>query len=68
MKKITFFLFLFASILVNAQTFTLSGKVVDENNKPLAGASVLLKKLKKELQQILMEISIKLPKGTLRRN
>ncbi|MFK8059484.1 MAG: TonB-dependent receptor [Polaribacter sp.] len=40
MKKISIFLFLFASILVNAQQFTLSGKVVDENKKPLVGASV----------------------------
>mgnify|MGYP000654567917 CR=1 FL=1 len=35
MKKITFFLFLFASIIANAQTFTLKGKVVDENNESL---------------------------------
>ncbi len=47
MKKISIFLFLFASILVNAQQFTLSGKVVDENKKPLAGASILVKEIKK---------------------
>ena len=46
MKKITIFLFLFVSILTNAQTFTLSGKVVDENNEPLAGATVLVKESK----------------------
>tara|TARA_R110002073_G_scaffold108336_5_gene243481 strand:+ start:50527 stop:52854 length:2328 start_codon:yes stop_codon:yes gene_type:complete len=40
MKKILFFLFLFVSTFTNAQTFTLSGKVVDENKKPLVGATV----------------------------
>lgn len=43
MKKITFFLFLFVSILANAQNYTLSGKVVDENQEPLAGATIALK-------------------------
>jgi iron complex outermembrane receptor protein len=47
MKKISIFLFLFVSTLANAQSFTLSGKVVDENNEPLAGASVLVKEVKK---------------------
>ncbi|WP_299057778.1 TonB-dependent receptor [uncultured Polaribacter sp.] len=47
MKKITLFLFLFVSILANAQQFTLSGKVVDENKKPLTGASIVVKELKK---------------------
>ena len=47
MKKIIFFLFLFASILVNAQTFTLSGKVIDENKEPLVGATVFVSNLKK---------------------
>jgi len=47
MKKITIFLFLFASILVNAQTFTLKGKVVDENQEPLPGATILVKEINK---------------------
>ena len=47
MKKITFFLFLFTSILVNAQTFTLNGKVVDENNNSLPGATILVQETKK---------------------
>ena len=47
MKKITFFLFLFASILANAQTFKLSGKVIDENKQPLPGATILIKSIKK---------------------
>ncbi len=44
MKKITFFLFLFACMHANSQTFTISGKVSDQNNQALAGASVLIKK------------------------
>jgi iron complex outermembrane receptor protein len=47
MKKISIFLFLFASILVNAQSFQLSGKVIDKNKEPLPGASILVKELKK---------------------
>ena len=43
MKKITFFLFLFASTLVNAQSFTLKGKVVNANNESLPGATILVK-------------------------
>ena len=46
MKKNIFFLFLFTSILVNAQTFTLKGKVVDENNESLPGATILVKESK----------------------
>ncbi len=47
MKKNIIFLFLFASILVNAQTFTLKGKVVDEQKNSLTGATVLVKELNK---------------------
>ena len=47
MKKISIFLFLFVSTLANAQSFTLSGKVVDENKNSLAGASILVKEVKK---------------------
>jgi iron complex outermembrane receptor protein len=47
MKKNIFFLFLFVSILANAQTFTLKGKVVDENNESLSGATVLVKETNK---------------------
>jgi len=43
MKKITIFLFLFTSILVNAQSFTLKGTVVGENNETLPGATILVK-------------------------
>ena len=47
MKKISIFLFLFVSTLASAQSFTLSGKVVDENKNSLAGASILVKEVKK---------------------
>ena len=42
MKKITFFLFLFAGIYANAQQFTVTGTVFDENKEPLEGAAVKL--------------------------
>lgn len=47
MKKITFFLFLFVCMHANSQTFSITGKVTDENNQPLASASVFLTKLNK---------------------
>jgi len=47
MKKITIFLFLFVSMLANSQSFTISGKVANKNNEPLAGASVFVTNSKK---------------------
>lgn len=47
MKKITFLLFLFTSIIVNAQSVILSGKVVNTDDEPLVGASVVIRELKK---------------------
>ena len=65
MKKITIFLFLFASILVNAQTFTVKGTVNDENKKPLPNASILIKETKKGISTDSNgNFSINLPKGT----
>lgn len=65
MKKITFLLFLFASVIANSQTFTLLGKVVDENQEPLVGASVLIKELKKGTSADLEgNFQLKLNKGT----
>lgn len=46
-KTVTFLMVLFATLTANAQSFILSGKVVDEKNQPLASASVLIKSLKK---------------------
>jgi iron complex outermembrane receptor protein len=46
MKKISIFLFLFVSTLANAQSFSLSGKVVDEGKNPLPNATVLIKETK----------------------
>ncbi len=43
MKKITFFLFLFATIIANAQDRTITGKVVDEKGQGLPEVSVLIK-------------------------
>ena len=43
MKKITFFLFLFVSVLTNAQKFTVSGKIVNKNQEALPGATILVK-------------------------
>ncbi|MFN0728182.1 TonB-dependent receptor [Polaribacter gochangensis] len=47
MKKITIFLFLFTSTLVNSQSFTIFGKIIDENKDPLVGASVFIKNANK---------------------
>jgi iron complex outermembrane receptor protein len=47
MKKISIFLFLFASILASAQTYKLSGKVIDEEKNPLPNATVFVKEIKK---------------------
>ena len=58
MKKISIFLFLFVSILTNAQTFTLNGIVVDENKEPLQEQLFWLKKQTKEPPPILMESSV----------
>lgn len=43
MKKITFFLFLFVSMLANAQNYTILGKVVDQDQEPLFGATIVVK-------------------------
>lgn len=47
MKKNTFFLFLFVSLLTNAQSFTLKGTVVDEHKNALENATVRIIGLKK---------------------
>jgi iron complex outermembrane receptor protein len=65
MKKISIFLFLFVSTLANAQSFKLSGKVVDENKSPLAGASILVKEIKKGAStDVEGNFSFNLEKGT----
>ena len=43
MKKITFLLMMLSMIAMNAQTFSISGKVTDEQQNPMPGASVLVK-------------------------
>ena len=47
MKKNLLFLFLFVSLITNAQERLLSGKVVNQSNEPLGGASVIVKELNK---------------------
>ncbi len=64
MKKITIFLFLFVSTLANAQSFTLSGKVVNENNDYLPGATILVEEMKKGTSTDFDgQFSLSLPKG-----
>ena len=43
MKKITFFLFLFVSVLTNAQKLSVLGKIVNKNQEALPGATILVK-------------------------
>ncbi|MGA0403505.1 MAG: TonB-dependent receptor [Flavobacteriaceae bacterium] len=47
MKKNLLFLFLFVSLITNAQERLLSGKIVNQSNEPLSGASVIAKGLNK---------------------
>jgi iron complex outermembrane receptor protein len=47
MRKILFFLFLCASVITHAQSFTFSGKVVDQNDEALMGASIYVKEIRK---------------------
>jgi iron complex outermembrane receptor protein len=64
MKKNIFFLFLFVSILANAQTFTLKGKVVNENQEPLFGATIQIRQLKKGTStDIEGNFLLKIPQG-----
>ena len=64
MKKITIFLFLFVSVLTNAQKVTVSGKIVDKNQKKLTGATVLVKETNQGLSSDLDgNFSFRLNKG-----
>ena len=64
MKHITFFLFLLASALLPAQSLTVSGKVVDSTQKPLVGATIIVKQLNKGTSTAIDgHFSLKLPKG-----
>ena len=65
MKKITIFLFLFVSVLTNAQKVTVSGKIVDKNQKNLTGATVLVKETNQGISSDFDgNFSFKLNKGT----
>ena len=65
MKKITIFLFLFVSVLTNAQKVTVSGKIVGKNQKILTGATVLVKETNQGISSDFDgNFSFKLNKGT----
>ncbi|PKH50272.1 TonB-dependent receptor [Tenacibaculum sp. Bg11-29] len=67
MKTLAFLIVLFTTITVNAQNFILSGKVVNSNQKPLVGATIVVKQLKKGTSSDFEGgFKIKLTKGTHR--
>ena len=47
MKKNLLFLFLFVSLITKAQERLLSGKIINQSNEPLSGASIIVKGLNK---------------------
>ena len=47
MKKNLLFLFLFVSLFTKAQERLLSGKIINQSNEPLSGASIIVKGLNK---------------------
>ncbi|MEN8826592.1 MAG: TonB-dependent receptor [Wenyingzhuangia sp.] len=64
MKKIHFFLFLLVGALSNAQTFSISGNVTNQNNKPLSGATLsIIERNQAMLADDKGEFSTKLNKG-----
>ncbi|MGY5354101.1 TonB-dependent receptor [Wenyingzhuangia sp. IMCC45467] len=64
MKKISIILFLFASVFANAQRYTLSGSVTNQNKEALLGATVLvLETTKGVLTDVNGEFSTQLPNG-----
>ncbi|WKD85749.1 TonB-dependent receptor SusC [Polaribacter huanghezhanensis] len=65
MKKNIFFLFLFTSMLVNSQSFIISGKIVDENKEPLVSATVFIKNANKGTSSDFDgKYQLKIPEGT----
>ncbi|MGG8497178.1 TonB-dependent receptor [Tenacibaculum sp. TC6] len=63
-KTIFFLLVLFATLTANAQTFTLSGKVIDSNQKPLMGATVTVTKNQGTATNANGEFQLQLTKDT----
>lgn len=65
MKIVAFLMVLFATLNANAQNFSINGKVLDNNQKPLIGAIIAIPKLKKEMiTDSQGNFELKLPKGT----
>ncbi len=64
-KIVAFLLVVFTSLTTSAQTFILSGKVVDENQEPLVGATVAVKTQNKGIATDFEgKFKLNLPKGT----
>ncbi|RSC92596.1 TonB-dependent receptor [Tenacibaculum singaporense] len=64
-KIVAFLLVLFTTLTASAQTFTLSGKVIDANKKPLVGATVTVATLNKgTATDFNGDFTLKLSKGT----
>lgn len=64
-KRVAFLMVLFATLTANAQSFILSGKVVDSKQKGLEGATVVVKSIKKgTITDFEGGFKLKLAKGT----
>lgn len=64
-KTVTFLMVLFATLTANAQSFILSGNVVDKQQNPLIGATVVIQEIKKGTSTDAEgAFKLNLPKGT----
>ena len=64
-KMLVSLLFISISLTVNAQTEQITGKVVDSNSKPLNGASVVIRTIKKgSITDADGNFSMRVPKGS----
>ena len=64
-KTVTFLMVLFATLTANAQSFILSGNIVDKQQNPLIGATVVIQEIKKGTSTDAEgAFKLNLPKGT----
>ncbi|CAM1348995.1 TonB-dependent receptor [Tenacibaculum insulae] len=64
-KTVAFLMVLFATLTANAQNFIVSGKIVNNNQKPLVGATIAVKQLQKgATTDFEGNFKLKLAKGT----
>ena len=64
-KIVAFLMVLFATLTANAQNFIVSGKIVNNNQKPLVGATIAVKQLQKgATTDFEGNFKLKLAKGT----